>query len=1007
MNKIKTAAFAVIAGVLAGALFASAQVTTTSSCYQFTRNLKVGNTGADVKALQQTLNARGFTVAAAGHAGSAGMETTYFGNATKNALIKWQEANASKVLAAWGLTSGTGFFGTASRAEMNNCGGSVVVPPTTGTTTVSGPLTVSLAQVQPNNVLVAGQAHAKLADIVFSGTGIVTGVQLQRTGVSNNNVLTNVYLYEGNTKISDGASVMADGSIRFNFGTGLFSVTGSKTISVFADVEKNNTSGQSVGVALTGYTIAGNAPAVVSGVNGPNLPIGSATLADVIVTRTTNQNQANIGDQNVNIWSAGINVLQHDVYFVGGSFRMIGSAPFTALSNVKLYIDGVQVGNAAAIDAAGRLSFSGGNQLVRSGYHTLNVRADVADGAGRTLQLSLEQGSDFLFQDAQLVGAYVLPVNTSNVPFYNMTGDLLTIGACASGVNCTILTADADFAGTAARATTGASNQTIGKFKLTASGEPIRLMSADIDVTSSVVNTDAVTNVSVYVNGMAVSSGATIGFPAASSSVHLNNLGGVVVNPGQSVVIEVKADLRNPNGTNIAGSQNLTVKLNNLQVQGTQSRNISTAPNTNSLQAVVGGTSAVFSKSSSFSGGTATVNAQEVKIGSFTMSSGYAEGVNLTQIDVVITPSGTPSFDRSSISSLTLKSSNGQNYQRTVGSGTTVATTSFSLFDSIPVNSAMTYDVFANFNNATGSVAISGVGHFTGMTSNVVATQTVAAVTTNFGAASLGSITLNSNSDGSQFVTGGTQTKSVFLIPATNGNNVNLNTVELKVSNDAAVAGVKINGQDAVSQGNGNYQVVLNSPIALTSGFGSQLPVDVIFNAPTNSNSLSNTTTKVDITYLGTSLANTSAGTQGTYTGSVAASNTFTSAIAIPTSVKATSGSTVNNGSGIKLGSITVNTNGAIRIDDLTFNTAVANGGAVSNIVIKRGNTTVTHSVTGSVYTLTGGDIVSGNVTYDIYGDIASMGSSGSATVSLGAASAFKWNDSVNTFTGAGIKEYN
>ena len=111
---------------------------------------------------------------------------------------------------------------------------------------------------------------------------VLTGVKLQRTGISNNSTLANVYLYDGNTRISDAASVLVDGSVNFNYGTGLFSVTGSKTISVYADIAAG-TSGQSTGVSLTGYTVSGSPAAVVSGVNGPALPIGSATLASTTV----------------------------------------------------------------------------------------------------------------------------------------------------------------------------------------------------------------------------------------------------------------------------------------------------------------------------------------------------------------------------------------------------------------------------------------------------------------------------------------------------------------------------------------------------------------------------------------------------------------------------------------------------------------------------------------------------------------------------------------------------
>ncbi len=97
--------------------------TTTSSTgaamtCNFTRNLNVGATGADVMELQKFLNAKGYTVATAG-AGSAGMESQYFGPATKGAVAKMQTAFAAEILAPLGLTTGTGFFGAATRAKAN------------------------------------------------------------------------------------------------------------------------------------------------------------------------------------------------------------------------------------------------------------------------------------------------------------------------------------------------------------------------------------------------------------------------------------------------------------------------------------------------------------------------------------------------------------------------------------------------------------------------------------------------------------------------------------------------------------------------------------------------------------------------------------------------------------------------------------------------------------------------------------------------------------------------
>lgn len=72
----------------------------------FTRSLSFGMTGEDVRALQHYLNNNGFLVALTG-AGSKGFETTYFGPATRAAVVKFQLANK--------ITPAVGFFGPITR----------------------------------------------------------------------------------------------------------------------------------------------------------------------------------------------------------------------------------------------------------------------------------------------------------------------------------------------------------------------------------------------------------------------------------------------------------------------------------------------------------------------------------------------------------------------------------------------------------------------------------------------------------------------------------------------------------------------------------------------------------------------------------------------------------------------------------------------------------------------------------------------------------------------------
>ncbi len=85
----------------------------------FTKDLSVGVTDSEVIELQKYLNNHGFVLTASGP-GSLGNETNKFGALTKAAFIKFQNAHAAVILTPNGLTSGTGYFGPATRASVNS-----------------------------------------------------------------------------------------------------------------------------------------------------------------------------------------------------------------------------------------------------------------------------------------------------------------------------------------------------------------------------------------------------------------------------------------------------------------------------------------------------------------------------------------------------------------------------------------------------------------------------------------------------------------------------------------------------------------------------------------------------------------------------------------------------------------------------------------------------------------------------------------------------------------------
>jgi hypothetical protein len=89
---------------------ASSETSVPTWCYTFADNLKMEDEGTGVVALQTALAKEGLFSASA---------TGTFWKQTESAVIKFQEKYASDILTPLGLTRGTGYVGTSTRAKLN------------------------------------------------------------------------------------------------------------------------------------------------------------------------------------------------------------------------------------------------------------------------------------------------------------------------------------------------------------------------------------------------------------------------------------------------------------------------------------------------------------------------------------------------------------------------------------------------------------------------------------------------------------------------------------------------------------------------------------------------------------------------------------------------------------------------------------------------------------------------------------------------------------------------
>lgn len=91
----------------------------TSTGFSFKKDLQLGDTDPDVLELQKVLNSDVDTIIAKEGPGSYGYESTYFGQLTKEAVIRFQNKYKDVILTPAGLTAGNGAVNKLTRTKLN------------------------------------------------------------------------------------------------------------------------------------------------------------------------------------------------------------------------------------------------------------------------------------------------------------------------------------------------------------------------------------------------------------------------------------------------------------------------------------------------------------------------------------------------------------------------------------------------------------------------------------------------------------------------------------------------------------------------------------------------------------------------------------------------------------------------------------------------------------------------------------------------------------------------
>jgi hypothetical protein len=865
------------------------------------------------------------------------------------------------------------------------------------TPVVNGSVTAQLSSDTPAaGTIVAGQSIADLAHFTFTGNGTVTQVVLKRIGVSADATLSNVYLYNGNNKLTDAGSV-SNTMVTFSNASGLFTVNGSLTVSVKSDILTGST-GQTVGVQLASFSVASGSP-VSTTISGNTMTIATASLASVQLTATSTVGSTiNAGTMNTTLWGGTFSIGTRNVWLKYLALRQIGSVPSDALQNLKLYVAGSPVGSVTSVNSNGTIIFdlTASPVTLQTGSQLIEVRGDVVKGSSRTFSLQMQTASDMVVVDSNY-NVNIAPTLAGGFSFP------ITPGTTTVNQGSVSVQTDSTFIAT--QAVKNAANVTLGQWTMKAYGEDVKVQTLGVMLTYNVLPaaTEGFNNLTLYVNGGAVGSSQSAISPSATSTTYTFGTTNLFTIPaGTQVTLAVKGDMTLVSSTAVSSVRADLVVGANSQQGITSFNTFPTGATTyTGTTLTISSSSVTTSKNTAYANQTISSNLTNQRIGSFVIQASNAEDVRITSLTAAL--SGTMGSTPTNLANLYVKTS--------TGSATPVnpsSSNNFSVDFTIQANQTATVDVYADVTNATGTIITTLTGSGTGKGSGQsVSLASTVGQTITVGNGTLSTPTLQTSSPIAQFVIGGSVNQPVAtfnFVASTGGATIQ----ELDFNASSTVAGaitsVTVAGVTAPVVGASSTVTGLNIAVP-TSFSGIDVPVTVNYSAVGLNGIASNAKVQLVLSRVkflsGSTTAYLPVG--GTF-GALVSSNVMDLVGSAPTITLTQSNNTLTSGATVGSITITANAAGNIVASSVPFSISANNISSVSGnlqlIDASSGQVAGTATfATGTVTVLLTADnnITAGtSKTYNIVlGTVNTVSGANnfSVTVGMGAATGFLFKD--------------
>ena len=290
---------------------------------------------------------------------------------------------------------------------------------TTGTDITSGTPSTGFSVALASDTVAAKTvpataSHVEFAKFAFSGNATITGLVLTRGGVGSTSDFDNVYLYDGNNRLTNGRTVNSStNQVTF---TGLsVAVSGSKTLTVVADVSA--TAGNTDNFRIAAATDV-TATATVGGtfpVTGNTMTFATATAGTLTIAKTGSVSNPYVGASQAAVTQFTLAAASEDMVLKTLTFYNGGNLANSAITNLNLKIAGSTVATGTGFDSntRGMVTFSGnGYTLTKGSTITATLYADLAGRPADTVKLYIENDVD-VYAVGQTYGFGVQIVKTS------------------------------------------------------------------------------------------------------------------------------------------------------------------------------------------------------------------------------------------------------------------------------------------------------------------------------------------------------------------------------------------------------------------------------------------------------------------------------------------------------------------------------------------------------------------------------------------------------------------